>query len=61
MSQPHDPCYYREQAASYRKKAAATTDSAELRESYLALAVSYERLANVLDQRSLLPQRPGAA
>ena len=61
MSQPHDPRYYSEQAASYRKKAAATTDSAELRESYLALAVSYERLANVLDQRSLLPQRSGAA
>ena len=52
MSQPHDPRYYSEQAANCRKKAAATTDSAELRESYLALAVNYERLANVLDQRS---------
>ena len=61
MSQPHDPRYYSEQAANYRKKAAATMDSAELRENYLALAVSYERLANVLDQRSLLPQRPGAS
>src|SRR5205085_10962722 len=27
----------------------------------LALAVSYERLATVLDQRSLLPQRSGAS
>lgn len=57
MSQPHDPRYYREQAARYREKAAATMDSAEFRESYMSLAVSYERLADVLEQKSLLTDK----
>ena len=58
MSQPHDPRYYREQAARYREKAAATLDSAELRDSYVGLAVSYARLADTLEKRSLLQRSP---
>jgi hypothetical protein len=54
MSLPLDPRYYREQAARYRERAAATLDSAELQDSYVGLAVSYERLADTLEQRSLL-------
>jgi hypothetical protein len=58
MSLPLDPRYYREQAARYRERAAATLDSAELRDSYVGLAVSYERLADTLEQRSLLRHSP---
>jgi hypothetical protein len=58
MSQPHGhgPDYYREHAAVYGEKAAAALDSAVLRESYLALAVCYERLADVLEEKGLLPR-----
>jgi len=44
MSLWGDPGYYRDEAAQRRKRAATTSDSAELRDSYLALARSYERL-----------------
>ena len=59
---PHgrDPQAYREEAAQLRGRASAATDSARLRDSYLALAIQYERLANVLEQASLPPaaERP---
>jgi hypothetical protein len=45
-----DPRQYREEAARCRERAAATLDSAALRDSYLALALQYERIADVLDQ-----------
>jgi hypothetical protein len=45
-----DPRQYREEAARCREQAAATLDSAQLRDSYLALAIQYERMADVLDQ-----------
>src|SRR5262249_13615350 len=34
----------------YLERAAATIDSAELRDSYLALAIQFERMADVLEQ-----------
>ena len=46
----HDPGRYREEAAHFREMANAAIDSAELRDSYLALAVQYERLAEVLER-----------
>ena len=51
MILPHDdPCQFIEEAVQYRKRAAAVFDSSELRESYLALARSYERLAEALER-----------
>jgi hypothetical protein len=46
-----DPHSFREEAVRYRKRAAAVFDNMELRESYLALARSYERLADALVKR----------
>jgi len=51
MSVLHDPFHCLEEAAWYRKRAASTFDNAELRDSYLALARSYEQLANALRRR----------
>jgi len=51
MSLPHNPRQYLEEAAQYRKKAAAMFDTPELRESYLALARSYELLLDGLVMR----------
>jgi hypothetical protein len=44
-----DPRRYREDAAHFREMAAATTDR-KLRDSYLGLALQFERLAQVLDK-----------
>jgi hypothetical protein len=44
-----DPLRYREDAAHLREKAAATTDR-KLRDSYLGLALQFERLAQVLER-----------
>jgi hypothetical protein len=52
--------WYREEAARLRKKAAAANDSAELSDSYLALAMEYERLAQILEQADLFPKTHGA-
>jgi len=52
MSRSQDPHQCLEEAARYRERAAATFDNSELRDSYLALARSYERLANALQMRS---------
>ena len=48
MSNLRDPARYRRQAARFRELAAAATDSRELRDSYLALSLAYERLARIL-------------
>jgi hypothetical protein len=49
MSNLRSPRQYREDAAHFREKAAATADR-RLRDSYLGLALQYERLAQVLDK-----------
>ena len=51
MSTSRDPRQYLEEAAQYRKNAAATFNNVELRESYLALARSYELLLDGLARR----------
>jgi transposase len=51
MSASHDPRQYMVEAAKYREKAAAMFNSPELRESYLALARSYELLVDGLAKR----------
>ena len=47
----HDPLHYLDEAARCRKRAAAIFDNAELRDSYLALARSYEWLADALGRQ----------
>jgi hypothetical protein len=51
--------WYREEAARLRNKAAAANDSPELGDSYLALAIEYERLAQILEQAALFPRTHG--
>jgi hypothetical protein len=50
MTSLRDPRRYREQAAYFRELAATITDSRELRDSYLALSLEYERLARILEK-----------
>jgi hypothetical protein len=50
MNRARDPRRYREEAALFRELAAAAVDSAELRDSYLGLALQYERVAQLLEQ-----------
>jgi hypothetical protein len=45
-----DPRRYREDAAHFREMAAATTDR-KLRDSYLGLALQFDRLAHLLDTK----------
>jgi hypothetical protein len=52
MNSGRDPQRYREEAAAFRKLAEASADSRELRDSYLALALQYERLATILEKAS---------
>ena len=54
-----DPRRYRGEAARYREKA-ATTDNPKLRDSYLGLALQYERLAQVLDRSADLIENAAA-
>jgi hypothetical protein len=49
IARSHDPSWYRQEAGLLRQKAAQVTDSAELRDSYLALSLEYERLARLLE------------
>jgi transposase len=51
MSLSNDPSRYLEEAVQYRKRAAAVFENFELRESYLALARSYELLLDALESR----------
>ena len=52
-SAPRDLWWYRQEAARLHQKAATVNDSAELRDSYLALAIEYERLAVILEKSTL--------
>jgi hypothetical protein len=55
-----DPRRYREDAAHFREMPAATTDR-KLRDSYLGLALRFERLALVLDKSADLVESARAA
>jgi DICT domain-containing protein len=44
--------WYRQEAARFRQKAATANDSPLLRNSYVGLALEYERLAAVLERRT---------
>ena len=48
LSHLRDPNRYREQASRFLRMADSSPDSPPLRDSYLALAVAYERLADIL-------------
>jgi hypothetical protein len=50
METVRDSKWYREEAAQLREKAVAA-DHEQLRESYLALAREYDRLADVMEDR----------
>jgi len=50
MRNVRDPRWYRAEAARMRLEAARATDNAELRDSFLALSLQYERLAVVLEK-----------
>ena len=48
-----NPRHYREEAAHFRELARAAIDSGALRDSYSALSIRYERLADILEQIAL--------
>jgi hypothetical protein len=50
MTDLRDPARYRDEAARFRELATASEDSRELRDSYLALSIQFERLAQLLDR-----------
>ena len=52
MTHLRDPRRYLAQASLFRELAAAASDSAQLRESYLGLALQYERVARILEVRA---------
>jgi hypothetical protein len=54
MTNLRDSLWYREEAARCRAKAVSIDDSRELRASYLALSLEYERLAVILERANLL-------
>lgn len=54
MTDLRDPARYREEAARFRELATASDDSRELRDSYLALSIQFERLAQLLDRSRTL-------
>jgi hypothetical protein len=54
MNGLRDPERYRKEAARFRELAAAATDSRELRDSYLALSIEYERLAQLLSKPAFI-------
>jgi hypothetical protein len=60
MNNARDPKRYREEAAHFREMAAAATDSAQLRDSYLGLALQYERLASFLEKAAASAPKPEA-
>ena len=55
MSKSRDAGRYREDAARFRERAAAAADDADLRESYLAVAKEFERLADLLEGKPAAP------
>jgi hypothetical protein len=56
MRNARDPRWYRAEAARMRLEAARAIDNAELRDSFLALSLQYERLAVVLEKSAAGPE-----
>jgi hypothetical protein len=48
-----DPRRYRLEAAQFREMAAAVGNTPALRDSYLALSIQYERLAQILEKSDI--------
>src|SRR5438477_11619525 len=55
MSLSHDLRQYLDKADKYRRRAAAASENFEMRESYIALARSYELLVDALTSREPPP------
>jgi CheY-like chemotaxis protein len=51
VTKPHDASRYREDAAGFRQRAADAADDADLRNSYLAAAREFEKLAELLEAK----------
>lgn len=51
MTNSHDASRYREDAARFRQRAADAADDADLRNSYLAAAREFEKLADLLEAK----------
>ena len=51
MTKSHDASRYREDAARFRQRAADAADDADLRNSYLAAAREFEKLADLLEAK----------
>jgi hypothetical protein len=54
---PRNPNWYRIEAGRLRHKAARVKDDTALQNSYLALALEYDRVADTIEQR---PSATGA-
>jgi hypothetical protein len=61
MRNARDPRWYRAEPARMRVEAARATENPELRDSYLALSVQYERLAVVLEKSAVKKPRPSSS
>ena len=58
MNNTRSPGWYRAEAARLREQAITTVDSSALRDSYLALALQYERLAAILEKGERAAEEP---
>jgi hypothetical protein len=58
MNNTRSPSWYRAEAARLREQAISTVDSTALRDSYLALAIQYERLAAILEKGERAAEEP---
>lgn len=52
MTKSRDASRYRDDAARFRKRAAAASDDHDLRDSYLSAAREFDRLADLLEEKS---------
>ena len=61
MTKSRDASRYRDDAARFRKRAAAASDDHDLRDSYLSAAREFERLADLLEEKSRPQSTPQSA
>jgi hypothetical protein len=52
MDRTLDPGWYREEAKRLRERAAALANDNQLRDNYLRLALEYDKLADLLENRA---------
>jgi CheY-like chemotaxis protein len=60
VTKSRDASRYRDDAAGFRKRAAAASDDHDLRDSYLSAAREFDRLADLLEEKST-PQSAAAS